>query len=215
MSSIQDIHALEERIYDYVEEYLGGNYAPDDVLAISTRCGKVSLKADAKDSDGSVKSVTFYVGNALVGTASSAPYQVSVKDLEPGMHSAVAVVTDNSGLTQMSEFATFIVESSALSSSSAAHSSSSNVAESSSSVIPGSDPESSSGAVASSSSGFVSISPRTFNIATEAEAGFYRVFDLQGRPLSTSLQKPAKIPGVRVIVVEYSKMGSVKRRYIQ
>ena len=49
MSSIQDIHALEERIYDYVEEYLGGNYAPDDVLAISTRCGKVSLKADSRD----------------------------------------------------------------------------------------------------------------------------------------------------------------------
>ena len=48
MSSIQDIHALEERIYDFVEEYLGGNYAPDDVLAISTRCGKVSLKADAR-----------------------------------------------------------------------------------------------------------------------------------------------------------------------
>ena len=49
MSSIQDIHALEERIYDYVEEYLGGNYAPDDVIAISIRCGKVSLKADARD----------------------------------------------------------------------------------------------------------------------------------------------------------------------
>lgn len=26
MSSIQDIHALEERIYDYVEYYLGCNY---------------------------------------------------------------------------------------------------------------------------------------------------------------------------------------------
>lgn len=49
MSSIQDIHALEERIYDYVEEYLGGNYAPDDVLAISTRCGKFTLEADARD----------------------------------------------------------------------------------------------------------------------------------------------------------------------
>lgn len=49
MSTIQDIHALEERIYDFVEEYLGGNYAPDDVLAINTRCGKVSIKADARD----------------------------------------------------------------------------------------------------------------------------------------------------------------------
>ena len=197
----------------------------------------VTLKADAKDSDGSVKSVTFYVGNALVGTAFSAPYQVSVKDLEPGMHSAVAVVTDNSGLTQMSEFVTFVVEGAVVSSSSAAQSSSSKVsessssqsiAESSSSVIPGSDPESSSSVVASSSSVILSevegsssssaltnLKPRIFNIGTEAEAGFYRVFDMQGRPLSTGFQKPAKMPGVRVIVVEYSKMGSVKRRYVQ
>ena len=175
----------------------------------------VTLKADAKDGDGSVKSVAFYVGNTLVGTATSSPYQVTAKDLEPGTHSAVAVVTDNSGLMQMSEFATFAVEGAAVSSSSAAQSSSSaavssssNIAESSSSVIPGPDPE-------SSSSTTTALPPRTFGVATEAEAGFYRVFDMQGRPLSTSLQKPAKIPGVRVIVVEYSKMGSVKRRYIQ
>lgn len=49
MSSIQDIHALEERIYDYVEDYIAGNYNEDDVLAISIRCGKVSLKADARE----------------------------------------------------------------------------------------------------------------------------------------------------------------------
>ena len=35
MSTIQDIHAPEEHIYDYVEEYLGGNYRIDDVLAIN------------------------------------------------------------------------------------------------------------------------------------------------------------------------------------
>jgi hypothetical protein len=52
-------------------------------------------------------------------------------------------------------------------------------------------------------------------IATEAEAGFYRVFDLQGRPLSTSLQKPSKMPDMRVVVVEYTKAGFVMRRYIQ
>ena len=48
MCTIQYIHALEERIYDYVEDYIAGNYHEDDVLAISTRCGKVSLKADAR-----------------------------------------------------------------------------------------------------------------------------------------------------------------------
>ena len=66
MSSIQDIHALEERIYDYVEEYLGGNYGPDDVLAISTRCGKVSLKADAKDHIKIGKTTEVYPFSTLV-----------------------------------------------------------------------------------------------------------------------------------------------------
>ena len=73
----------------------------------------VTLKADAKDNDGSVKSVAFYVGNTLVGSATSAPYQVNASGLEPGMYSAVAVVTDNSGLSQMSAFVTFSVEGTA------------------------------------------------------------------------------------------------------
>lgn len=71
---------------------------------------RVKLGADAKDVDGSVKSVAFYVGNTLVGTATSAPYQVEVADLDGGKYSAVAVVTDNSGLTWMSEFVTFNIQ---------------------------------------------------------------------------------------------------------
>lgn len=66
MSSIQDIHALEERIYDYVEEYLGGNYVPDDVLAISTRCGKVSLIADTKEHIKIGKTTEVYPFSTLV-----------------------------------------------------------------------------------------------------------------------------------------------------
>ena len=66
MSIIQDIHALEERIYGFVEEYLGGNYAPDDVLAISTRCGKVSLKADARDHIKIGKTTEVYPFSTLV-----------------------------------------------------------------------------------------------------------------------------------------------------
>lgn len=66
MSSIQDIHAVEERIYDYVVEFLGGNYAPDDVLAISTRCGKVSLKADARDNIKIGKTTEVYPFSTLV-----------------------------------------------------------------------------------------------------------------------------------------------------
>ena len=75
------------------------------------------------------------------------------------------------------------------------------------SVIPGPDPE--------SSSSTTGIAPRTMNVATEAEAGFYRIFDMQGRPLFAGLRKPAKMPAARVIVVEYTTAGSVKCRYIQ
>lgn len=49
MSSIQDIHALEERITNIVDDYVNQLYHEDDVLAVSRRCGKISLKADAKE----------------------------------------------------------------------------------------------------------------------------------------------------------------------
>jgi hypothetical protein len=81
--------------------------------------------------------------------------------------------------------------------------SSSSVAESSSSDI---EPE--------SSSGTTSIAQR-INLSTEAETGFYRIFDMQGRPLYAGYNKPAKMPATRVLVVEYTKNGALKRRYIQ
>ena len=149
----------------------------------------VTLSASAKDNDGSVKKVDFYVGMTLVGSATASPYQVNAEGLAPGMHSAVAVVTDNSGLTWMSEYVTFVVEGSV-------------------------EPESSSSEVAESSSTTTAIAQR-MNPGTEAETGFYRIFDLQGRPLFEGVQKPAKMPAAHVIVVEYSKSGTVKRRYIQ
>jgi pectate lyase len=149
----------------------------------------VTLKADAKDNDGTVKSVAFYVGNTLVGTATASPYQVEAEDLEPGTHSAVAVVTDNSGLTWMSEYVTFTVEGML------DESSSSEVAE-------------------SSSSGTATIISRA-NLATEAETAYYRIFDMQGRPLFAGDKKPAKMPAARVIVVEYTTAGKLKRRYLQ
>ncbi len=149
----------------------------------------VTLSASAKDNDGSVKKVDFYVGMTLVGSATASPYQVNAEGLAPGMHSAVAVVTDNSGLTWMSEYVTFVVEGSV-------------------------EPESSSSEVAESSSTTTAIAQR-MNLGTEAETGFYRIFDLQGRPLFEGVQKPAKMPAAHVVVVEYSKSGTVKRRYIQ
>ena len=47
MSNIQDIRALEERIYDIVQEYVDGLYNENDVLAIGKRCGRITLRADA------------------------------------------------------------------------------------------------------------------------------------------------------------------------
>jgi hypothetical protein len=130
---------------------------------------------------------------------------VSVEGVEPGTHSAVAVVTDNSGLSWMSGYVTFEVEGLAESSSSAVvESSSSAVTESSSSVV----------AESSSSNGLVGIT--TFKSrATEAEAGFYRIFDIQGRPLFAGNHKPAKMPAAHVIVIEYTSTGKTLHRYIQ
>ena len=49
MATIQDIHALEQRITDLVEDYIQKLYNEDDVLAIGRRCGKITLEADAKE----------------------------------------------------------------------------------------------------------------------------------------------------------------------
>ena len=68
MSSIQDIRALEERIIDIVDGYLNGDYNEDDVLAIGRRCGKITLKADAKENIKVGKSTELYNLNTLVRT---------------------------------------------------------------------------------------------------------------------------------------------------
>ena len=174
-------------------------------------CKAVTLSASAKDNDGSVKKVDFYVGTTLVGSATASPYQVNAEGLAAGTHSAVAVVTDNSGLTWMSEYVTFTVEGTV-----EPESSSSEVAESSSSVESSSsaEPESSSSEVVESSSGTTAIAQR-MNLGVEAETAFYRIFDLQGRPLFSGNQKPAKMSAAHVMVVEYTKSGAIKHRYIQ
>ena len=49
MATFQDIHALEQCIYDIVDDYIHGMYFDDDVLAIGRRCGKLTVKADARE----------------------------------------------------------------------------------------------------------------------------------------------------------------------
>jgi len=68
MSSIQDIHALEERIFDIVDGYVKGDYNENDVLAICHRCGKITLKADAKEMIKVGKTTELYPLKDLVRT---------------------------------------------------------------------------------------------------------------------------------------------------
>lgn len=49
MSNIQDTHAFAERIYDIVQDYVNGSYNENDILTIGKRCGKITMKADAKE----------------------------------------------------------------------------------------------------------------------------------------------------------------------
>ncbi|MBR2272420.1 MAG: hypothetical protein IJ912_08905 [Fibrobacter sp.] len=71
------------------------------------------------------------------------------------------------------------------------------------------------GEVVEASSGTTSIATRATNFATEAEAGYYRIFDMQGRPLYSGDRMPSHMPAIRIIVVEYSQKGTVMRRYVQ
>lgn len=68
MSNIQDIHAFAERIYDIVQGYVDGDYNEDDVLAIGKRCGKITMKADAKEAIKAGKSTEIYPLKELVRT---------------------------------------------------------------------------------------------------------------------------------------------------
>ncbi len=66
MSSIQEIHELEQQIYDIVQNYVDGNYNDGDVLAIGRRCGKITLKADAKEAIKVGKTTELYTLKELV-----------------------------------------------------------------------------------------------------------------------------------------------------
>ena len=75
MSSIQDIQALEERIYDIVQQYVDGFYCVDDVLSISKRCGRLSLKADAPEKIKVGKTTELYQLKNLVRTGDNGKFE--------------------------------------------------------------------------------------------------------------------------------------------
>lgn len=68
MSSIQDIHVLEQRISDIVEDYIKKFYNDDDVLAIGLCCGNFSFKADKQEKIKVGKTTEIYPLKHLIRT---------------------------------------------------------------------------------------------------------------------------------------------------
>jgi hypothetical protein len=60
------------------------------------------VNATAADSDGTVTKVDFFNGSTLVGTATSAPFSVTLTNLAAGSYSLTAKATDNGGATTTS-----------------------------------------------------------------------------------------------------------------
>ena len=241
----------------------------------------ILLTANASDNDGTIKSVSFYLGNTLIGTVSSSPYQITTENLLSGTYSAVAVVTDNSGLSSMSESVIFTVQGNSfpevVKCGAGSSSQAINLGEpivdfcytwtGAETVIPVGFPkgietivdkinqkisisgtpteagvfnfkvsatngdstfskggrltvkdtlliESSSSEIQSSSSEASSFISPSFNLSNEKTA-FYRIFDLQGRPLFKGKTKPLKLPVSRAVVIEFTTAGKIKSRYIQ
>ena len=71
MASIQDIRVLELRITDIVDDYVKQMYNEDDVLAIGRRCGKITVKADARENIKVGKTTELYPLKDLVRTDDS------------------------------------------------------------------------------------------------------------------------------------------------
>ena len=49
MGTIQDIHSMELRITDIVDDYIQQFYNEDDVLAIDRRKGEITVTADSRE----------------------------------------------------------------------------------------------------------------------------------------------------------------------
>lgn len=173
-----------------IPEYagIGGKWGSmptyDQAFGISNKAPSVSLSAavgsdkssitftvTASDSDGTIANVAFYVGNTLVGTATSSPYKLTVSGVPAGTYSLIAKATDNSGLTNASAFVTL--------------------------------------SVAGPTTGITSSVS-----ATEAEAGYYRIYNVQGRPVYAGEKLPAKYPAGQSMVVEYGSDGKILKTWM-
>lgn len=66
MNTIQEIHALEQSIYDIVQDYINGDYNEDDLLMIERRHSEITLTVDAREAIKAGKSTEAYPLNKLV-----------------------------------------------------------------------------------------------------------------------------------------------------
>src|SRR5229473_600857 len=79
--------------------------------AILTAPATFAVTASASDSDGSIAKVEFYRGATLIGTATSAPYSVTLSDAAAGVLNLTATAIDNRGASSISAPVTVIVNS--------------------------------------------------------------------------------------------------------
>ena len=74
----------------------------------------VTLKAEAKDSDGSVDSVAFYMDDKLITTVKAAPFEYKWKAKSINEHHLKAIAFDNTSLTDTSSVSFKVVKASSI-----------------------------------------------------------------------------------------------------
>ncbi len=67
-----------------------------------TSPANILVSANATDSDGTISKVDFYSGTTFIGTATTAPYQITWGSVSAGSYSLTAVATDNLSATTVS-----------------------------------------------------------------------------------------------------------------
>jgi RHS repeat-associated protein len=76
---------------------------------VFTAPASITITANAADSDGTVAKVEFFDGATLLGTATAAPYGVSLANVAVGSHGYTARATDNNGVATTSAAVSVIV----------------------------------------------------------------------------------------------------------
>ncbi|GAL83341.1 hypothetical protein MYP_567 [Sporocytophaga myxococcoides] len=73
-------------------------------------CSEISLTATSTDEDGNITKVEFYANDQMIGTDLSAPYTLSVRNLDPGPNIITATAYDNKGGESSSSISISIME---------------------------------------------------------------------------------------------------------